>query len=82
MEGALTTAGNTGQSRGEGNALATSNDVTHLVGSELPDVPLRATTAAQPVSLREIVKTTETLKHRGNEGLPPRSLCALVSLWF
>jgi peroxiredoxin len=38
----------------EHNALAATADVAHLIGSELPDIALPATTAAQSVSLREL----------------------------
>jgi peroxiredoxin len=60
-EDALTTADTTQHSPGEDNALATSTDVAHLVGSELPDVPLPATAGAQPVSLRDLATAAARL---------------------
>ena len=50
----MTAAGTNEYSRGDRNALATTADVAHLVGSELPDIAMPATTAAQRVSLRDL----------------------------
>ncbi len=41
---------------GEQTALATSTEVAHLVGRELPDIPLAATTEPHGVSLRDLCR--------------------------